>query len=128
MISRWPHARTWYTVGVLMTLVVVVVSLVPARELPDINVSDKYEHFTAFAALTLWFGGLVEPRRYPILALLLLALGGAIEVAQGLMGLGRQADVRDLYADGAGIVTGVLLGLAGLRHWVRWTERWLSRA
>jgi len=128
MISRWPHARTWYTVGVLMTLVVVVVSLVPARELPDINVSDKYEHFTAFAALTLWFGGLVEPRRYPILALLLLALGGAIEVAQGLMGLGRQADVRDLYADGAGIVAGVLLGLAGLRHWVRWTERWLSRA
>ncbi len=110
-----------------MTLVIVVVSLVPQRELPDLNVGDKYEHFTAFVALTLWFGGLLEPRRYLLLALLLLVLGGGIEVAQGLMGLGRQADVRDLYADGAGIAVGLLLCLVGLRHWVRWIEWWLSR-
>lgn len=127
MNSRWPHARTWYTVGIVMTLIIIVASLVPQRELPDLNVSDKFEHATAFVALTLWFGGLVEPRRYLWLALLLLVLGGAIEVAQGLMGLGRQADVRDLFADGAGIAAGLLLCLAGLRHWVRWIERWLSR-
>lgn len=126
-MPRWPHARTWYTVGLLMTAIVVVTSLLPPGDLPQLGINDKVEHGLAYTALTLWFGGLVEPRRYLWLALLLLALGGAIEIAQGLMGLGRQADVRDLYADSYGIAAGLLFCLLGVRHWVRWSERWLSK-
>jgi hypothetical protein len=60
------------------------------------------------------------------LAALLLALGAAIEVAQGLMAIGRDADLHDFYADAGGVALGLGLCLAGLRHWARWVERCLT--
>jgi VanZ family protein len=122
------HSPVWYVIGFGLTLVVVVASLVPSRELPHLVVSDKVEHFTAYFGLAVWFGGLLVPRRYLPLGLVLLALGGGIEIAQGLMGWGREADWRDFYADAAGAMAGLVLCLAGLRHWVKWLERWLKPA
>jgi hypothetical protein len=126
-MAGFPHARIWYSMGALMTLIAIVAMLLPSRALPTLALSDKFEHAVTFAVLALWFAGLIELRGYLWLGLLLLGLGGAIEIAQGLMGFGRQADVRDLFADGAGILAGLALALMGLRHWVRWFERWLSR-
>ena len=80
-----------------------------------------------YAALALWFGGLLAPRRYLWLGLLLLALGLAIEGVQRAMGMGREASVGDVVADGAGIAVGLGLCMAGLRHWARWLEQWLGR-
>jgi VanZ family protein len=121
------HARVWYALGVVLTLIVVISSLVPARDLPHVRVSDKVEHLVAYLALALWFGGLVRLRHFPWLALALLALGGSIEIAQGLMGLGREADWRDFLANACGTGIGMALSLAGLRHWVRWLEQWPRR-
>lgn len=121
------HARLWYALGALLILTVVVASLVPARELPRLHISDKIEHLLAYLSLAIWFAGLVPVRHYLWLALALLALGGGIEIAQGLMGLGREADWRDFFADAEGTGLGLLLGLIGLRHWVRWLEQWLRR-
>ncbi|MFO1400499.1 MAG: hypothetical protein U1F06_10460 [Steroidobacteraceae bacterium] len=123
-MARLPHARLWYALGVLLTTVIVVTSLVPTRDLPALRLSDKIEHALAFSALALWFGGLLPQRRYGWLALALLALGGGIEIAQGLMGLGRLADVRDLIADAWGIAFGLTLCALGLRHWAQLVERW----
>ena len=92
------------------------------------HVSDKTEHFVAYFGLMLWFSGLVRLRRFAWLVLALLALGGGIEIAQGLMGLGREADWRDFFADAYGTGAGLLLALVGLRHWVRWLELWPRRA
>ncbi|MCC7464019.1 MAG: VanZ family protein [Gammaproteobacteria bacterium] len=122
-MARLPHARLWYALGAVLVALVVILSLVPMRKLPSIRVSDKLEHALAFTALTIWFGGLVPQRRYAVLALALLALGGAIEIAQGWMGLGRYADVRDLVADGWGIAFGLTLCALGLRHWAQVVER-----
>ena len=122
------HSRFWYLIGFGLTLVVVVASLVPRGVLPHLGVSDKAEHFIAYFGLAVWFGGLLPPRRYWLLGLALLALGGGIEIAQGLMGWGREADWRDFYADAAGALTGLAICLAGLRHWVQWFERWLKPA
>ena len=123
-MSRLRHARIWYVFGAVLTLLVVVASLVPARDLPRLRVSDKLEHVLAYLALALWFGGLAAPRSYLRLALGLLVLGGGIEIAQGLMGLGREADWRDFEADALGVALGLSLCLAGLRHWAVWLEQW----
>lgn len=123
-MNRRRHYLTWYFLGALLTLVVVVSSLVPNEDLPHVRVSDKVEHIVAYSGLALWFGGLMSPRRYLYLALVLLALGGGIEIAQGLMGLGREADWRDFYADAFGVALGISLCLAGLQHWASWLEKW----
>jgi VanZ family protein len=124
MMNRLRHARVWYVLGAVLTLLVTIASLVPARDLPRLRVSDKLEHLLAYLALALWFGGLMAPRGYLRLALGLLALGGGIEIAQGLMGLGRQADWRDFEADALGVALGLSLCMAGLRHWAVWLEQW----
>jgi VanZ family protein len=121
-------AKVWYVLGVGLILAVVVASLLPPRDLPRLHVSDKAEHFVAYFCLMLWFGGLVRLRHFAWLVLALLALGGGIEIVQGLMGLGREADWRDFFADAYGAGAGLLLALAGLRHWVRWLELWPRRA
>ena len=122
-----PHySRFWYLIGFGLILIVVVASLVPRSVLPHLAVSDKVEHFTSYFGLAVWFGGLLPPRRYLLLGLALLALGGGIEIAQGLMGLGREADWRDFYAGATGATAGLVLCLAGLRHWVSWLEPWLK--
>jgi VanZ family protein len=124
---RLIHARTWYVLGVLLTLAVIFVCLMPARDLPSVSVNDKVEHITAYVALAIWFGGLFTRRAYLWLALGLLVLGGGIEIAQGLMGLGRTADVKDFLADGLGVLIGLGACLAGFEHWVSWIERWTRR-
>jgi hypothetical protein len=126
-VSRLRHYRAWYLLGTILTLIVIVSSLVPARDLPHWRISDKFEHLVAYASLAIWFGGLLPPRSYLYLGLALLALGGGIEIAQGLMGLGREADWRDFYADALGAGFGLSLSLAGLQHWARWLERWPKR-
>ncbi len=75
------------------------------------GISDKVAHFVVFG-LILWSFGVLFPR-LPRLwaALAAVALGGAVEVVQGMVG--RDADWLDLAADTAGVA--VALGL-----WVVW--------
>ena len=87
---------------VLACAVVAWTSLIPPDQLPKTGISDKIEHAAAYAGLAM-AGLWAFPRRYGRLAVGLMALGIAIEVLQGLMGLGRQADVLDALADGAGL-------------------------
>jgi VanZ family protein len=74
------------------------------------GVSDKVAHFVVFG-LILWSFGVLF-RRLPRLwaAVLAVALGGAVEVVQGLVG--RDADWLDLAADTAGIAFALLLWAA----------------
>ena len=123
-MSALRYTRAWYLVGVILTLVVIVTSLVPAGDLPHLSLNDKLEHLIAYVSLSLWFGGLIAPRRYPQLALALLALGGGIEIAQGIMGMGREADWRDFCADAIGVALGLSACVAGLSHWAAWLEQW----
>lgn len=120
------YMRVWHLVGLGLVLIVIFGCLVPSGSVPQLGMNDKLEHMIAYFGLALCYGGLMEPRRYPYLAVGLLALGGSIEIAQGLMGWGRDADWRDFYADALGAALGLSLCMAGLRHWPRWVERWLK--
>lgn len=118
---RWQF--WWVAGGVAIAAVIAVLSLLPATDLPRVQLWDKFEHGFAYFALAAWFGGVVRPSRYLRLAAALLAFGIAIELAQGAMGFGRTADLADVLANGLGIALGLVVALVGTSGWMRAVER-----
>lgn len=78
---------------------ILVLSLLPSEDLPELGVSDKLEHAAAYGAVAL--PGLVAYRRGRVLAGLLL-LGAALEAVQATATT-RRGDVADIAADAAGL-------------------------
>ncbi len=116
-------ARWWLLTG--LGIVASVLMLALARHPPDLHMGDKMQHGLAFAALTVWFCGVFEVRRYGWIALALLMYGIGIEGLQSLTTY-RRAEVMDVVADTAGIAAGLLLAAAGLRTWCGRVEAWLG--
>jgi len=119
--------RMWFSLGLLLALIIMVVCLMPGRSLPSLKLSDKIEHVMAFATLAFWFGSIVVRRDLIGVAIALLLFGGLIEVAQGAMRLGRSADWEDVLADGIGIAAGLVVALTPLGRWAGWIENGLLR-
>jgi VanZ family protein len=104
-----------------MVAAVIVLSLIP--QAPDFGASDKLGHFTAYAVLMFWFGMLRSGFRSEAhLALALLALGVAIEFAQGLTGY-RSFDVADMAANAVGVLIGWALLLTPAGKLLQCVER-----
>jgi len=127
LLQTLRYPRAWFCFGLLIAAGITVFSLIPAQDLPSVGVSDKLEHAIAYLLLSFWFASVIARWDYFYLVLALLALGGGIEIAQGLMGLGRQADWRDLMADGFGILVGVGLAATPIGHWATLVEDLLVR-
>jgi VanZ family protein len=85
--------------------------------------SDKVLHFLGYCALAMWFAGVARRSRYVVVGLMLITLGGALELGQGMMGVGRQADWWDFLANSLGIATGLSVAALGLGNWMVWIER-----
>lgn len=89
-------------------VVVTVLSLLPAKELPLARALwDKLEHASAYAVMTALAGWSWGDRRRPLSVWSTAALGGAlyggaIELAQGAVGTGRSADPGDALANAVG--------------------------
>jgi len=123
---RFP--RLWLGLGWAAVVFAIVVCLVPVTKLPNANLSDKTEHFTAYLLLSLWFAGIYPRTRYWVIASGLLVMGVLIEFAQGAMHLGRHADALDVVANSTGIIAGLTLSWLGLGGWAQWVELLLSKA
>ena len=95
----------------LACMVVVWTSLAPSSALPSVTLGDKAEHLTAYFGLTV-IGAWASPGRLSRLAAGLFGGGVAIEIAQSLMGWGRQGDPADALANTFGIGLGLLATLA----------------
>jgi VanZ family protein len=124
-----PHLqcpRLWWAVGWALLAFILYSTLAPSQDVPNLHLWDKLEHAGAFFGLTMWFGGLIRRSRYAMLAFWMLLLGGAIELAQGYMGWGRDMDIHDFYADGLGIAVAFILLGAGLSQWAVLAERLLG--
>jgi len=90
---------------------IVWLSLAPTTALPSVNMWDKLEHAVAYCVLALLGAWSFRAGSWR-LAFGLLALGVGVEIAQSVMGLGRQGDLLDAIANSLGIALG--LGLARL--------------
>ena len=92
----------------IMCLAVLVGALAPQSDVPQLfALADKVVHTLAFAALAL-VGLRAYPGRLIITCLLLLALGGLIEVVQGYTST-RAQEWEDFLADILGVGFGSLL-------------------
>lgn len=105
------HRRAWLALWGLMVLAVVVLSLIPPPPMPAVAFRgiDKVEHVLGYLALSAMATALFAPM--PVrarIAAALVALGIALEIAQGTMTTTRTPDLPDALANAAG----VLLGLA----------------
>jgi VanZ family protein len=119
-------AGLWWALGWAMVLFILYATLAPSTYVPDMHMNDKLEHATAFFGMTFWFGGLVRRQRFWVLGALMSALGAAIEVAQGTMGLGRDMDIHDWIADTCGVLIALAILLFCVPRsrgsWLRWVE------
>lgn len=118
------YGRLWILGGICLVIAIAVLSLMPGNQLPEVGLWDKFQHILAYVALAFWFGGITTRRCHAWIAAGLMAFGALIELLQGRMGWGRQADLFDLGANAAGIAAGLLLTLTPLGRWARWLESW----
>jgi VanZ family protein len=99
---RWPRPIRLAAYA-LATAILLYMCFAPSDDLPKVNIWDKEEHAIAWFVLAAT-GLILSPRRPRGIALFSFGLGAAVEVAQRLMGFGRDGDWHDVAADSIGIV------------------------
>ena len=117
MLKPLRRPRLWLGLWWCGIAAVVLCSLLPAFLLPEVpQGGDKLEHFGAYALLAMAAVQLFTPRRALLRAGIgLVALGIALEIAQGLFTTTRQMDVYDALANTLGVMAGLLTALAPTR-------------
>lgn len=118
------YAWLWWAIGYVLLVWTVNDSL--ERHPPNfggIFPNDKAIHFTGYFLLATWFAGVVRRSQYWLLGVLLVAFSGLIEIAQGLMHNGRDAEWLDLLANTIGVTTALVIASLGLGKWMVWIER-----
>ena len=105
----------------LWAVAILVLTLMPGNDVPkwpwaEIIHLDKIVHFVLFGVLAWLLAGVFrfrllmkEVRAISIAILVTVMYGGAIELLQGWMGMGRSADVWDLLVDALGAAVAVLM-------------------
>ena len=100
--------KLWLGGGWLIVAAIVYFSLVKLAVDSDIQGGDKLGHLLAYGGLMLWWSQFYLSRAARIkLALAFIALGGAMELAQGLTP-DRYPEWLDLAANTAGVLLGWL--------------------
>ena len=101
-----------YGLSGLIALSIIALSLSPLSKLPAVPGGDKTHHLIAYGALALptAFG---VPRKWLVLAVLYIALGGLIELIQPYVN--RYGEWLDFAANSAGVLIGTSIGI-GVRR------------
>lgn len=121
--------RLWLGLWAFGWLLCVVLSLIhPVPLGVDVPDGDKIEHFLAYGALSWWSVNLFESVRARALAAAsLIALGVAMELAQGAFTSDRMMDARDALANALGILAAQWLVLTPSRRWLQRADAaWFS--
>jgi len=119
---RFP--RIWLTLGLLLVAGVVIGSLLPGNALPMILQRDKLVHAGSYLLLMVWFAGIYERKRHLMVAIVLAALGFALDAMQGGIAT-RTFDLRDVLANITGVAIGFVLSRILFAGWCQRVERLL---
>jgi VanZ family protein len=120
--------RVWWSLGALLVVLAVIICLVPVHQVPGaFEWNDKASHIAGHAAMAAYFAGLVPRRGWWKVFVFLFAFGLSIEFAQYAMRVGRDGDLRDVLANSAGAVLGLVLARLGLARWPAWAAWLLGR-
>jgi len=117
---RW--FKWWLALGWLLVAAVIYLSLTPHPIEIDIAQGDKLGHILAYMTLMAWFAQLYRRGLHGWWGLGFVALGVALEYAQGWTGY-RTFDFYDMLADGTGVAAGWLLGGTPLARMLSGIER-----
>lgn len=99
--------RLWWSVGCLMLLAVIVLSLVSIEQPVQFENADKYEHVIAYGSLMFWWG-MVQPARRRVWFVVLPMLGVSLEFLQSVTPY-RFMSWNDALANLLGVLLGSLL-------------------
>ena len=120
--------RVWWTLGVVLVAAAIWVCLMPVQDIAaPLEWNDKASHLVGHGLLALYFAGLVPRRSWWKIFVFLLLMGAAIEIAQFHMHLGREGDPRDVVANSAGAVLGLIAARLGLARWPEFAAWLLGR-
>jgi len=126
------HGRFWRIADLALLFLVFVSALMPVFWIWKDNGSfrwfvgaDKWLHALTFFVLLVWFSGQYRRPSYWRVAVGLMIFGILIEFCQSLLGY-RSADWRDVGANTAGIIVGLIVAIAGLGGWCLRVEDWYS--
>ena len=120
--------RFLWALGFVLVGVAVFICLVPGQEIPSaFEFNDKVSHLAGHGAMALYFSGLVPRRSWWKIFVYLLLLGAGIEFAQYHMHVGREGDPRDVVANSAGALLGLLVGYLGVSRWTQWAAHLLGQ-
>jgi len=118
---RWQSKQTLLmALWAVLICCVVVGSLVPAKSsvivaIGRLHISLKVLHFFAYASLALIPLIAIRRRSAAVLAALaMILLGVALEFGQKLSP-GRSCEIRDMFINGAGVLTGIAIGILSRR-------------
>ena len=128
MFNDLRFIRFWFVLGWVFVVAAMVLSLMPLQQVTMPSWNDKIEHAMGYFLLTLWFCGLYRRQRYWVVALWMLAMGVLVEILQGMMHLGRQAEIMDIYADILGIGIAIFLAITPLGRWPYWFEKLVPKS
>ena len=126
------HARFWRVADLALLLLVFASALMPATwlwkdhgGLAWLVGADKWLHALTFFVLLVWISGQYRRASYWRIAVGLMIFGILIEFCQSLVGY-RSADWRDIAANTAGIIAGLVIAIAGFGGWCLRVEDWYS--
>jgi hypothetical protein len=117
---RFP--KLWTALAWLLTIGVIVGSLLPGDVVSHFPVRDKLMHAGSYLVLMVCFAGLYRRGLYPVVAVVLLALGLSLDLLQ-LLTETRAFDWKDVGMNCAGIVTGLVLSWWTLGGWCQRVEQ-----
>ncbi|WP_461305413.1 VanZ family protein [Aureisphaera sp.] len=119
LIKKLLGPRPLFYSGVLYTLIITVLFLLPAKDIPGmaIRFGDKWAHILVFLLLSLvwllaaWLNEWLGTGRIIWVSFWALVYGIIIEVLQGGFFETRSADIWDIVADAIGILIGCFVFL-----------------